>query len=350
MRRGIILEVQKKHWIVMTPDGSFEKVLNRNPYAKVGEEVELPIAEVVKPFLARKKWIIPASGAVAALFATFFLFTSFFTGRTYAADMYVYVDVNAGIKVGIDKEQNVVSVDSIDQKDPKAQELAISLNNKLQKDKQSIKGFTKQMIQEAKQAGLIDVKDKVVLSLFAKNENQSQLAKIKEEFTAETKSLQVDLTAVTLPAIVENQVKTSGLTPGKYVVWVLAKNAGQEIPLDELKNNSISEVAQKNKSVEELLANLPEETEIKQVEPVVPKQNDLQSTEQSSTPVTPSPLQGSGEGTEETPSSTTNSSSSPTGTESTTPTEPTAPSDDSGSTSTKSIESNTSTTNTEVKP
>lgn len=349
MRRGIILEIQKKHWIVMTPDGSFEKVLNINPYAEVGEEVELPIAEVVKPFPMRKKWIIPASGAVAALFATFVLISSFFTGKTYAAETYVYVDVNAGIKVGLNKQQDVVSIIAVDQSDLNAQKLVTSLNNKLQKDKQSIKGFTKQMIEEAKQEGLIDSKDKVVISLFVKDENQSQLEKIKKEFTAETKSLDVALAAITLPATIENQVKTIGLTPGKYAVWVLAKNAGQEIPLEELKNNSISEVAQKNKSVKEILANLPEQTEIKQVDSVVPKQKKSQPTEQPP-PSTPDSNQGSKEGMEQMSNEPTNSSNSNTSPEPTKNTEPTAPSEHSGSTNSESIEPSTNTTNTEAKP
>lgn len=350
MRRGIILEIQNEHWIVMTPDGSFEKVVNVNPYAKVGEEVELPIAEVVKPFTARKKWIVPVSGAVAALFATFFLISSFFTAKSYAAETYVYIDVNAGIKIGINKQQDVVSIVAIDQSDSNAQKLANRLNTKLQKDKQSIKGFTKQMIREAKQAGLIDSKDKVVISLFAKDENQLQLAKIKNEFTAETKSLQVDLAAVTLPATVEDEVKTSGLTPGKYVVWVLAKNAGQEIPLDELKNHSISEVAEKNKTIEDILASLPEQTEIKEVEPVVPEQKVSQPTEQPSTPTDQSVPQGSEEEIEQSPSNADDSSSGTTDSEPTTSNEPTAPSDDSDSTSGPSIDSSSSTTNTESNP
>lgn len=257
MRRGIILEVQKRHWIVMTPDGSFEKVPNMNPYIQVGEEVELPVAKVKS---INKKWIPIVGGAAAALLGVFVLISTFFTNDTYAAETYVYVDVNVGIEVGVDKDFQVVTVKALD---PKAKSLVSQLEGDKRK---SLQEFSESMIQQAKKDGLIQSKDKVVISVFDdQKQNVEVLSSIRNELEPTTASLQVDLSAVALPVTAKEHIQKTGLTPSKYAVWVLAKKIGEDIPLYEIEKTSITEVAQKNKSLEELLANPPSSNELDQI-------------------------------------------------------------------------------------
>ncbi|MDQ0418707.1 hypothetical protein J2Z48_002910 [Croceifilum oryzae] len=277
MRRGIILEIKEKHWIVMSADGSFEKVNNIDPLAKVGEEVELPLVIERKPSLLKKKWLAPIGGvATAAACAAMFLFSSLFSEETHAAETYFYVDINAGMKIGMNDENDVVSITAMDQSDEKAQNLATKLNKTLKQDKQSISGFTKQMIREAENEGLIDANDTIILSLFDDDEHRSEQKKIQKEFIAQTDFHHVTLAAITLPAEAKRQVKSKNLTPSKYAVWALAKKEGQPIPIKELKSKPISEVVQENKSIENILAD-KKQIELKLFNPLGPQTegNDL---------------------------------------------------------------------------
>ncbi|TCP62481.1 anti-sigma factor domain-containing protein [Baia soyae] len=294
MRRGIILEVKEKHWIVMSPDGSFEKVNNIDPLAQVGEEVELPRVVERKPSRLKKKWLVPIGGvATAAACAAMFLFSSLFSEETHAAETYFYVDINAGMKIGINEENDVVSIAAMDKGDARAQNLATKLNKNLKKDKQSISRFTKQMIREAEREGLIDANDTIILSLFDDDEYRSEQEEIQKEFIAQTNFHQVTLAAITLPAEARGQVKSKNLTPSKYAVWELAKKEGQPIPIKELKSKPISEVVQENKSIENILAD-KKQIELKQFKSVVPQTegSDLlkkQSDDKSNHELVPSP-------------------------------------------------------------
>ncbi|SDZ36639.1 anti-sigma factor domain-containing protein [Thermoactinomyces sp. DSM 45892] len=296
MRRGIILEVKEKHWIVMSADGSFEKVNNIDPLAKVGEEVELPRIVEREPSLLKKKWLAPIGGvATAVACAAIFFFSSLFPEETHASETYFYVDINAGMKVGINEENDVVSIVAMDRNDIQAQNLATKLNQKLKNDKQSISRFTKQMIYEAEREGLINANDTVILSLFDDDKHRSEQKKIQKEFIDQTNFHHVTLAAITLPAEAKGHVKSKNLTPSKYAVWALAKKEGQPIPMRELRNKPISEVVQENKSIENILAD-KKQIELKQFKAVAPQtegsdlkkqSDDKQNKEQAPPPSQP---------------------------------------------------------------
>ncbi|SFX81932.1 Anti-sigma factor N-terminus [Thermoactinomyces sp. DSM 45891] len=294
MRRGIILEIKEKHWIVMSADGSFEKVNNIDPLAKVGEEVELSHIVEEKPSLLKKKWLAPIGGvATAVACAVMFFFSSFFSEETHATETYFYVDINAGMKIGVNEENDVVSITAMDQNDTKAQNLATKLNQKLKKDKPSISRFTKQMIHEAEREGLVNANDTVILSLFDDDKHRLEQKKIQKEFIDQTNFHHVTLAAITLPAEAKGHVKSKNLTPSKYAVWALAKKEGQPIPMKELKSKPISEVVQENKSIENILAD-NKQIELKQFKPVAPQTegNDLlkkQSNDKQNKELSPPP-------------------------------------------------------------
>ncbi len=117
-RQGIVLEVYKKHVIVITPDGDFHKVDHPGGHMKRGEEISLPSAEPART----KKAAAIAGLAVAALILIAILPTSgLFTVVSDGEDVniipdcedpvqgYLALDINPSLEFSFDQNLEVTA-------------------------------------------------------------------------------------------------------------------------------------------------------------------------------------------------------------------------------------------------
>ncbi len=236
MQKGIIMEIQARHFIVMTKDGEFVKIPKTNSAAQIGEEIRFETARTTK----RQPWMLVASAAVAALLGMFFVFPQFFANQAHA-QTYVYLDLNPSIAIGLDKDQHVVKikplnnsakklVSQIDWQDKKVDEVAVDL------------------IDHAKKDGFLHKRDHVIISGIKEDKNSvkalNYLEKaIKKEARLNKNSLDLEVHTLVMPKQVEDKAEKTGLSPTKYAVWLLAKQEGQQIPVEELEEKSITELA-----------------------------------------------------------------------------------------------------------
>lgn len=241
MQRGIVVDIQSTHWVVMTSDDLFLEVPKQDPDVMTGEEVSFSIDAAPSVSVSSKRpWIRYFSGAVAAMFALFFLFTAFFGGHEAQAQTHVYVEIHPGVEIGLNEKGEVVQVRPIHKE---AEKLLDGLDWK----KEPVKEVVVNYLAQAKKQGYLQKKDEIVLSEIIKDENEhSTLASLRTVIEHDPKigkkELNLHVYTFSLPEVIKEKAETTGLTPGKYGVWLLSKKSGKEIPVEQISKMSLSDL------------------------------------------------------------------------------------------------------------
>jgi len=274
MQRGIVIDIHSKHWVVMTTDGLFIKVPIKDPLVTTGEEVSFSLAQMPKKW----NWKRYVTGAVAAMFTLFFLFSSFFENNAHA-QTYVYVEIHPGVEISLNERLEVIRVRPLDKE-------AKALLNQLKWDKESVKNVVVDYLNQAKKQGYLQKKDEIVISAInEKGSSRPTLHSIRKEINQDPKigKKELDLHVFTfpLPKEIKQKAENTGLTPGKYGVWLLSKKSGREFPVKQMSTTPISELT----NDVSLLDDPPNEKEWKEiVEKEVEKdQTPVDTTDKSKT-------------------------------------------------------------------
>ncbi|MBA4494913.1 anti-sigma factor domain-containing protein [Paenactinomyces guangxiensis] len=254
MNRGIIMEVQTQHWIVMTPDGEFVKVPRSNPSAQIGEEVTFQ----AKRTAPRRSWITAASVAVAAMLGFFFIFPQLSPNEAHA-ETYIYLDVNPSVAIGLDSENRVVEVKPLNYS-------ARKLLGRIDYKNATADEFVVDFLVQARSHGYLHKKDHLVLSGIQEEKNSVTAIKnlekaIKKNRQVGENNLGLAVHTLSIPKKVSAKAAENGLSPTKYAVWLLAKKDGKDIPVEELGEKSITELANDLEPVTEMLEDPLSETE-----------------------------------------------------------------------------------------
>ncbi|SHF30823.1 Anti-sigma factor N-terminus [Seinonella peptonophila] len=240
MQRGIVVEIQAHHWVVMTPDGSFVKIPNRDPHVQMGEEVSVQ-PSTVRP---RPGWMIYLSGVAAALIAFFFLFP-YLSNNQAQAESYVYVEIKPGVEIGVNQQQQVVNVRPIHAK-------AAQLIKQIDWNGKSVDEVVLRYLHQAKSKGFIQKNEPLILSAVDKKGSAKKtLTGIRTKIEQDTvlgNQFRLNIFTLSMPQIAQKEAQKTGLTPGKYGVWLLSKQSGKEIPVKEVADKPLVDLT-KNLSV-----------------------------------------------------------------------------------------------------
>lgn len=245
MSKGIVMEINQKFLIVMTPAGLFERIPRMDRSCDVGEEI------VYTPGITRSRRPAFAllSGFVAAVMLVMLLFTgltSVFADKSVVA--YISIDINPSLELGIDKNKRVREMKGLNDK---GLEIARSVSYK----GRSMDDVTDKILQKAEDmkifaAGEADiviagtiVKEDAALDDVQVTEALKQLvlAHVVTKHPQEADKIQV--TAFAAPAEIVTSAKENGLSVGKYSVYLNAKNAGHDIKLEDLQKDSVHNIA-----------------------------------------------------------------------------------------------------------
>jgi hypothetical protein len=266
MKRGIIMEVQDRHWIVLTPDGEFLKVPRTDYSLDIGQEVVFDAVEPVR----RQPWLVVVSVAAAAVLGFFFLFPRLLSDQAYAQS-YVYVDVNPSIAIGLNDDKEVVQVKPLN-------DSAKKMLHHLDYRHENVDQFVLNFLKEAKREGYLHKHDQVVLTGISGDSVSSEALKdvektIKNIKHVDNDKLNLNIRTLSMPKLVQSKAEKAGLSPVKYAAWVLAKNEGKVIPVGKLDETPITQLAHEVKPVSDLLnQSLPQDELVKIVkeEPMPP--------------------------------------------------------------------------------
>jgi hypothetical protein len=248
MNKGIVMEINESIIIVMTSSGRFDKLPRAGRACEVGEEI------LYSDALAPRRKVPPlaiASGLVAAVVLCFVLITGLQETTANAEVVaYVSIDINPSIEIGIDSKEIVRDLRGINAD-------GIELIATLKFKGKNLEEVTSAILDKAEQGALAKGEGDIVISSTIVGDKATlndeaiadklriQVAKhIESAHPAQVKNYEV--TAFAAPIEVRNEAKISGVTAGKYAVYLNALSNGTQITIEEIQNKSIHQLAKDN--------------------------------------------------------------------------------------------------------
>ena len=280
MNKGILMEVGKHHWIVMSSDGEFIKISPQEREARLGEEVHFKLEENKKPsffqnffpFARRYAWL---SGGVVMVMLILTLLIPLLHPTELNAQSYIYIDVNtsahpavsvaegkplsdpssradinSSLEVGVDRNGDVISVRGVNHAGRK---LIDKLGNDLDYEGANVGEFVTHMLITATEKELVNPKDGVIVSQVSgkgvetpevEKEMKSRLNKIKENVAEEPqlKGAELEMVSLTLPDPVKKRAEHHMVSPTKYALWLYSRHEGHSVSIDDLNQKSVNQL------------------------------------------------------------------------------------------------------------
>ncbi|EFM11662.1 conserved hypothetical protein [Paenibacillus curdlanolyticus YK9] len=291
--RGIVMEKSEKHYIILTPDGQFQKI-TRVPGSSfdIGDEVT-GSRRRRRPRRVIGAWI---AGAVALLL----LFPMFMVPTSQAAPVVAYVslDVNPSVEMGIDDEEQVRELRGLNE-----QGSSIIVNMKYKGLNAAV--VAAEIVERASQTkaeiniSSKDDRDIVITSVMLDGK-----AKDPERFEAElesdihkavtdklhagelgtpandSKPGNDGITMLSAPEEVREEAEKNGVSAGKMAVYLLVKSENPDVQLDTLKTQSIHEWTAPVGGIHQLVPPVPPANAAPQTDLPKEKENEPLSKEQ----------------------------------------------------------------------
>ncbi|MGO4109251.1 anti-sigma-I factor RsgI family protein [Paenibacillus sp. YAF4_2] len=246
MKRGIVLSIENKKAVLMTADGQFISVPHE-AHMRIGEETPIQ-AESKVPKRAPKRafWYSGSAAAILLFIIPFFFLT---TAEAHPVVAYVSLDINPSIEMGVDKEKRVQELKGLNS-DGKAIISGLSYKGK------PVDVVAASIMSTVAKGHYLDKPDKdiVITSLILDNDNPANdleqiVAKALDQKVKETiKQMDVNnepnVTVLSVPTEVREEAAANGISSGKMAVYLMAKDEGYNIELEQLKVQSIADATE----------------------------------------------------------------------------------------------------------
>ncbi|MCM3628889.1 anti-sigma factor domain-containing protein [Paenibacillus glycanilyticus] len=246
MKRGIVLSIENKKAVVMTADGQFISIPHQS-HMRIGEETAI-LAETAVPRRKPKRiyWYTGAAAAILLFFIPFFYLT---TAEAHPVVAYVSLDINPSIELGLDKQQRVQELNGLNSD---GQAIVSKLNYK----GKPLEAVAASIMSTVAAEHYLDKPDKdiVITSLMLDDKSLADDLerlvttaideKVKETIKQIDATKVPNVTVLSVPNEVREEASANGISSGKMAVYLMAKDEGYEIELEQMKVQSIAEATQ----------------------------------------------------------------------------------------------------------
>lgn len=258
LQRGIVVEVKdNSDVIVLTPRGDILEVKTNEKKHQIGDPILF--YERIKN-QEEKHWVRRSlryvAGIAAALLFIFCTPLQLFDSsgeneKAYAKpDAHVYIESKSNVKLDVNKRHDVVNVEPLNTP-------AKRVLNRMHWEGEQVGEFVKDYFVVAKKTGYLGPEDKVIIVVApVRSPEKDNTAEIIQEEISQDLFLKengIKAIAVTVPNVVVKKADDLGITPGKFIISLIAKATGKEIPDDVLKVATITELVNTNPIVEKIL-------------------------------------------------------------------------------------------------
>ncbi|MFD1953538.1 anti-sigma factor domain-containing protein [Paenibacillus thailandensis] len=245
LRRGVVMEVNRSHIIVMTADGQFVKAkLSGNP--GIGEEI------VYEPYAAKfaagkSVWLSGSAAAIVLILIPLLLFVQ----RPHPVVAYLSMDVNPSIEIGVDEDRNVRELAALNED---GKPIIEGVDYKGRPVGDVVAAVMDRMVD----AHYLDVSNKdIVITSVLLDEENSVLEQLESSITdivnrsvddvlakATEQTGSANVVVLQAPTELRDAATELGVSSGKLAVYLIAKEEGYDIGLDSLKEASIDKVTE----------------------------------------------------------------------------------------------------------
>lgn len=256
MHKGIVMEMTDSDVVVLTPDGQFKKIPRSGRVCQVGEEILFSTPPIR---LKRPVWSVTFALTAAVLFCIV-LFTGL-GGKLEGVKpivAYVTLDINPSVEFGIDKDNEVQEARGLNDE-------GIKLLEDLMLTGKPLVTATETLMQRVEQQGYFkDEEGDVIISSTKVYEeakvDESSLGQIVQETVTkhiEQKHPQtasnIQVASFVTPPTIREEALSKGVSAGKYAVYLSAKDNGNDVNLNRLKEDSVRKLAQEAGGLNKLI-------------------------------------------------------------------------------------------------
>lgn len=246
--KAIVLEVNKKYCTVLTSGGDFRKVRMRGVFS-AGQEICLPDNG---PGVYRY--------ALAAACLAFFIITAglwkFWTLPAVAA--YVCLDINPSVEMALDRDSVVRGVNPLNED---GENLVAGLDLKGKDVREAVEGLIGAATDKKY---ILPGEENVVMSSVIPAEDQSGspemdlLVKQSIENSLQRKNIQAEVVVVNASPVVREEAGKAGMSTGRYMLYLNARERGADVSPADFKNKSIRIIEKEQKiKISEIEKNTP---------------------------------------------------------------------------------------------
>ncbi|PYI53038.1 anti-sigma factor domain-containing protein [Paenibacillus flagellatus] len=256
MFKGIVMEMTEADLVVLTPDGQFKKIPRMGRVCQVGEEVLFS----TPPFRLKR----PVLSAMFALTAAVLFCIVLFNGLGGNLEgvkpivAYVTLDINPSVELGVDKDNEVQEARGLN-------EDGVELLQSLELTGRPLAAATEVLLNHVEQKGIFSQEegDIIISSTKVYEEakvDESSLGQIVKETVSkhiETKHPQAtsafQVAAFVTPPTIREEALAKGLSAGKYAIYLSAKDNGNDIDLNALRDDSVHKIAKEAGGLNKLI-------------------------------------------------------------------------------------------------
>ncbi|ALS29395.1 anti-sigma factor RsgI [Paenibacillus sp. 32O-W] len=259
MRSGIVVQLGKRHLIVMTRDGEFRKV-RRTGACQIGQEIAISPASA----RSRRPFYAAAAAALLLLLALPLAFIPHTSAQPIVA--YLNMDINPSIEIGIDRDDRVWELRGLNDS---GAEVVSSITSKAYKGKpvEQVAAVVMERVAETSFSrafgGEIVITSIVVdADIAAKSGYELALTDKVNDAVRESirrifadESMEIQLTTLHAPKELRDEAQQNGVSAGRMALYLMAKYQGKDLRIDELKTTSIHDIAAEWGGVEAIVKN-----------------------------------------------------------------------------------------------
>ncbi|WP_139993831.1 anti-sigma factor domain-containing protein [Paenibacillus paridis] len=248
MKRGVVMSIHKQHAVVMTADGQFlQAPIQGTP--QIGEEITFE-DEYRKPRPFKPAyWYSGAAAAVVLLMLLPFWF--YMQKDMHPVVAYMSMDINPSVELGVDRQGKVRELHALNEdgeqiiqglefKGVSAEEVAASILQRAKGshylDTPDKDIFITSMLVEGNSALQLDYEN--ILTGKVDRTLRSLLAQLAAE------AVSANVTTLSIPSELRDEAAANGISSGKMAVYLMAKDEGYELELEQLKQQSIDKVTE----------------------------------------------------------------------------------------------------------
>ncbi|MET3727361.1 uncharacterized small protein (DUF1192 family) [Fictibacillus halophilus] len=251
MNKAIIVEVNKRHVIVLAEGGEFKKIKNTNAAYMVGQEIRLPLRQEKKKstFSIFINWKTGTAVALA-IFLLFFQVLAPISGP--GAYAYVGINMDPSLELKIDEDMKVLDIYAYNQQGHMVLDRLDDWEN------EKIDIVTDLIFETCEDLGYLKAKEEVLITTTLSEEIPADKEKeIKQQvnkvMTEKAKKKSIEMTTIVMSSKEREQSKKMKMSPGHYAIYKAAKKSGMKITKNEISSLTIEEISEKVGPIKELL-------------------------------------------------------------------------------------------------
>lgn len=275
--RGLIMALEGRMAVVLTHEGEFRRVPLDRADRQVGEEMPLgvPLPHRTPGWLSwLPRWNMTWSFAAAATMAAVLLVALLPGALRHPAPgatqemvlAYVSVDINPSLELGVGHSGRVETARALNQD---ASLLLSQVHVQAQPLAEALVNLTAAAVERGYVAP--EKANSVIIATSPARAGETLPAAVRQGVEAgregvrralAARQLEATVTAVESPAEVQQAARQMGVTAGKYLVYLHARQAGLDVQLEELKAKSVARVLEeRGVAPREILRHLDEDDE-----------------------------------------------------------------------------------------